>query len=110
MLIVMLLILTTTAMAAVHARHLATALRLEQARIRSEARSRGPMMVLAVACQRIETGSPTTSSVSYQYSQNDGFQTLLYRVTYQSTGSDKWTVTADPDPTAGTLPVLPASF
>ncbi|WP_182870844.1 hypothetical protein [Stieleria mannarensis] len=110
MLVVMLLILTTTAMAAVHARQLASALRIEQARMRSETRSRGPMMVLALACQRIETGNPTTGSVSYQYSHHDGVQTTLYRITYQSVDTDKWNVTAEPDPLAGSLPSLPASF
>ncbi|MCS7466106.1 hypothetical protein NZK35_05385 [Stieleria sp. ICT_E10.1] len=110
MLVVMLLILTTTGMAAVHARQLAASLRIEQARRRSEARSRGPTTALAIACQRIETGNPTDASASFQYSHHDGFQTVLYRISYQAVGPDKWTVTAEPDPAAGTLPPLPASF
>ena len=110
MLVVMMLILTTTAMAAVHARHLAASLRIEQARIRSETRSRGPVMVLAIACQRIETGTPTTSSASFQYTHHDGNQSAMYRITYQSTDTNTWAVTAEPDPLATTLPALPPKF
>lgn len=110
MVVVMVLILTSTAMAAVHARYLTASLRIEQARMKSETRSRGPLTVLAIACQRIETGIPTTGSVSYRYSHNDGIQTVLYRITYQATDTNRWTVTADPDPTATTLPMLPQTF
>lgn len=110
MVVVMMLILTATAMAAVQMRHLDSALRIEQARQRSETRSRGPVTVLAIACARLEAANPPTSSVSYQYLHNDGIQSLLYRVTFQESTADRWTVTADPDPTATSLPTLPDSF
>lgn len=110
MLIVMMLILTTTALAAVHTRYLNSALRIEQARLRSEQRAGGPVAVLAVACARLESGDPPSSPIEYQYSHNDGIQTLLYRIQYEETATDRWTVTADIDATATALSVLPASF
>lgn len=110
MLVVMILILTTTAMAAVHSRHLNSALRIEQARQRSEDRSRGPVMVLAIACARLESGDPPSNDISYQYLHTDGTQSLLYRITYQNVGTDRWSITADPDSTATSLPDLPSKF
>ena len=49
-----------TAMVAVHTRQLNTALRIEQARVRSELHNKGPKMVLAIACDRLETGEPSS--------------------------------------------------
>ena len=106
MLIVMMLILTTTALAAVHTRHLNAALRVEQARIRSEQRARGPITVLAIACQRLETGDPISGS-SYRYTHSDGVD---YRVTFTEVTTESWQVTADPDPSAVALTALPDSF
>lgn len=106
MLIVMMLILTTTALAAVHTRHLNSALRVEQARVRSETRARGALTVLAIACQRLETGDPTSGD-SYRYTHSDG---LDYRITYDEVASDRWQVTADPDANATALLMLPDSF
>lgn len=110
MVVVMMLILTATAMAAVQMRHLSSALRIEQARMRSEARVQGPVMVLAIACARLEAGNPPASNATYQYTHHDGIQSTLYRVAYVEVAQDRWTVTADPDPTAGTLPALPDEF
>lgn len=106
MLIVMMLILTTTALAAVHTRHLNAALRIEQARMRSETRARGPITVLAIACQRLETGDPP-AGMDFRHLHSDGLQ---YRVTYNELTSARWEVTADPDPGASSLPTLPDSF
>ncbi|MEL6105936.1 MAG: hypothetical protein AAFU85_07865 [Planctomycetota bacterium] len=106
MLIVMMLILTTTALAAVHTRHLNSALRVEQARLRSESRARGPVTVLAIACQRLETGDPVSGD-SFRYTHTDG---LEYRVTYTEVSSNRWQVTADPDSGATALVMLPDSF
>lgn len=108
--VVMMLILTTTAIAAVQMRQLNSALRIEQARQRSEAHCRGPVMVLAIACARLEAANPPSASASYQYTHHDGYQSRLYRVTYQEVLTDRWTVTVDPDETAATLPLLPNKF
>ncbi|TWU08184.1 hypothetical protein [Stieleria varia] len=108
MLIVMMLILTTTAFAAVHQRHLASALRIEQARMLSEDRIAGPVAVMAVACERLESGQPPSPS-AYQYTQTVRGTAVLYRIDYQLNGS-RWTVSANPDPSATGLAVLPASF
>lgn len=110
MLIVMMLILTTSAMAAVHARHLNSALRIEQARIRSEAFNEGPVTVLAVACQRLETGDPPSATADYRYSHSVDGVIVLYRVQYANIGPDRWSVTAEPDSTASSLTLLPSSF
>ncbi len=110
MVVVMLLILTTTAMAAVQMRYLNSALRIEQARQRSEAESRGPRLVLAIACARLEAGDPPSSGVSYQYTNAEASGSVVYRVSFQETSSDRWTITANPDPTAITLPTLPMQF
>tara|TARA_R110002049_G_scaffold4601_5_gene32091 strand:- start:134197 stop:134568 length:372 start_codon:yes stop_codon:yes gene_type:complete len=108
LLIVMIVVMTTTALAAAHQRHLNTKLRLEQARVRSEIISRGPRKVLAKAVDLLETGD-APAPVDYQYSHTSGSLTRLYRVSYRSAGNT-WTVTAEPDPTAGTLADLPTSF
>lgn len=110
MLIVMMLILTTSAMAAVHARHLNSALRIEQARIRSETFNQGPVMVLAAACQRLETGDPPSAKVEYGYSHSIDGASVLYRIRYTDVGDDRWQITAEPDPSASSFPLLPSSF
>jgi hypothetical protein len=101
-------ILTTTALAAVHQRHLSAALRVEQARVQSEAFSQGPLAVLASAIDRLKTGDPPTP-VDYSYSHTVGTTTTVYRVSYSVSGT-QWTVTALPDPAASFLPALPTSF
>ena len=58
MLIVMIVIMTTTALAAVHQRHLNTALRVEQARVPARTYVNGPLSVLAIAIDRFDTGDP----------------------------------------------------
>ena len=108
LLIVMVLIMTTTAFAAAHQRYLNSALRIEQARVRSETIAQGPKAVLALAIDRLESGNPP-APVDYSCSHTVNGVTRLYRVSYRFAGST-WTVTADPDPTAGLLTALPASF
>ena len=108
LLIVLALILTTTALAAVHQRQLSAALRVEQARMASEAFAEGPLAVLATAIDRLKTGDPP-APVDYSYSHSVGATTTLFRISYTVSGT-QWTVTALPDTTAGLLPNLPASF
>ena len=108
MLIVMIVIMTTTALAAVHQRHLNAALRVEQARVASEDYVNGPVSVLAIAIDRLNTGD-APAPVDYSYSHTVGTTTTLYRISYVRAGLN-WTVTAEPDPTVGGLPALPASF
>ena len=108
MLLVMMIILTSSAFVALHQRNLNAALRVEQARIRSEVYQAGPVSVLAVACQRLEVSEPSPP-VSYQYSHTESSGTVLYRIDYSLNGT-QWTVTAKPDATATTLPVLPGKF
>ena len=108
LLIVMIVIMTTTALAAAHQRYLNSALRIEQARVRSEAIARGPRTVLALAVDRLESGD-APAPVDYSYSHTVAGQTTLYRVSYSVAGTT-WTVTAEPDPTAGLLATLPTSF
>ena len=108
MLIVMIVIMTTTALAAVHQRHLNTALRVEQARTASEDYANGPLSVLAIAIDRLNTGD-VPAPVAFSYSHTVAGTTTLYRVSYTRAGTN-WTVTAEPDPTASALPLLPASF
>lgn len=108
LLIVLVVILTTTALAAVHQRQLSAALRVEQARMQSEAFSQGPLAVLATAIDRLKTGDPPTP-VAYSYTHLVGTTTTVYRVSYSVAGT-QWTVTALPDATAGILPALPVSF
>ncbi len=107
LLIVLIVILTTTGLAAVHQRQLSAALRVEQARIQSEMHARGPLKVLAVAIDLLKTGDPTLPSYSYPHTVDA--TTTLYRVNYSVSGT-QWTVTAEPDASAGSLPLLPASF
>ena len=108
MLIVMIVIMTMTALAAVHQRQLNAALRIEQARVASEDRVYGSRTVLAIAIDRLRTGN-APAPVSYSYSHTVGGTTTLYRVTYARAGLN-WTVTAEPDASAGFLTPLPASF
>ena len=108
LLIVLTLILTTTALAAVHQRQLSAALRVEQARMASEAFAEGPLAVLATAIDRLKTGDPP-APVDYSYSHTVGATTTLFRISYAVSGT-QWTVTALPDTTAGLLPALPTSF
>ncbi len=108
LLIVIIVILTTTGLAAVHQKHLTAALRVEQARMESEAHAQGPLTVLAIAIDLLKTGDPA-APVDYSYSHSVGITTTLYRVSYSVAGT-RWTVTAEPDATAGLLTNLPASF
>ncbi len=110
MIVVMMLILTSTAMAAVQMRHMNTALRIEQARVRSESRTQGPVTVLAIACSRLETGDPPGNDVSFRYNHDDGFQTSDYRLRYRQIAPGRWSVSADPDPSSSTLMLLPDRF
>jgi hypothetical protein len=108
MLFVMIVIMTMTALAAVHQRHLNAALRIEQARINSENGVHGPRTVLAVAIDRLKTGD-APAPVVYSYSHTVASTTALYRISYTRSGT-RWTVTAEPDPAVGALPALPTSF
>ena len=108
MLIVLIVILTTTGLAAVHQRHLSTALRVEQARVQSEAHAQGPLTVLAVAIDLLKTGDPP-APVDYSYLHTVGTTTTLYRISYSVSGT-QWTVTAEPIASVGTLTTLPGSF
>ncbi len=108
LLIVLIVILTTTGLAAVHQRQLTAALRVEQARIESETYKDGPLTVLAVAVDRLKTGDPP-APVAYSYGHVVGTTKILFRIRYELAGN-QWTVTAEPDPGAGFLPPLPSSF
>jgi hypothetical protein len=108
MLLVMVIILSSSAFLAVHQRHLSSALRLEQARVQSEIARQGPVSVLAIACQRLETGDPPSPS-QYRYEHTVDTVTTLYRVSYSQAGI-QWTVTATPDPSSSSLSLLPTTF
>jgi hypothetical protein len=109
--IVTMLILTMSGLAAVHQRNLNSALRVEQARMESEAYRLGPMTVLAHAIDLLKAGD-APAPVSYSYSHTVGSTTTLYRVSYALSGKDKnnWNVTVDPDPSAAWLADLPDIF
>ena len=109
LLLVMVIILTSSAFLAVHQRQLNTSLRIEQARIQSEDLRRGPVSVLAVACALLDNGRPPSDFEEYRYNHIVAGTATLYRVTYQYTGT-RWTITAEPDATAGALLELPPSF
>lgn len=108
MLIVLIVILTTTAFAAVHQRQLSAALRVEQARMESEAFAQGPLAVLATAIDRLKTGDPP-APVEYSFTHTAGGTSTVYRVSYAVAGN-QWAVTALPDSTASLLPTLPSNF
>jgi hypothetical protein len=109
--IVTMLILTMSGMGAVHQRNLNAALRIEQARMESEDYRQGPLTVLAHAIDLLKAGD-APAPVSYSYSHTVGTTTTLYRVSYavSGAGDEKWNVTADPDPSAGSLADLPDIF
>lgn len=111
LLIVMMLIMTMTGLAAVHQRNLNTALRIEQARMQSESRVHGPLSVLAHAIDLLKTGD-APAPIDYSFSHTYESTTTLYRVSYDVSGKgdNKWQVTANPDPSAIGLPALPDSF
>lgn len=104
LLIVMIVILTTSALAAVYQRHLSTALRIEAKRIESEQHATGPITVLGLAIKAMNDGDPP-APIEYSYSHDS----ILYRISYVQSGTG-WVVTANPDETATALPSLPASF
>ena len=108
MLIVMIVILTSTAFAAVHQRQLGAALRIEQARVLSEEFNLGPVSVLGIAIDLLDTGD-APAPISYSYDHTVGGVTTTYRVSYARSGN-QWTVTADPDASGAVLPTLPTSF
>lgn len=108
MLLVMVVILTSSAFVAVHQRHLNAALRLEQSRVLSEDYRRGPVTVLSVACQRLETGNPP-APISYFYNHTIDTVTTMYRVSYSQSGA-QWTIIAEPDTNAGIYDELPTTF
>ncbi|PNY35702.1 hypothetical protein C2E31_16575 [Rhodopirellula baltica] len=107
---VMILILTSSALAAVHSRYLTTALQIEQARIKREAFVHGPVSVLAIACQRLETGDPPATSFDFRFDADIDNSNRIYRVTYQRLNASQWTVSAREDADALSLPPLPKSF
>ena len=108
MLIVLIVVLSTSALAATQMRYLDSATRIERARINAEDYSNGPLTVLAVAINRVQSGDPPNPA-AFRYSHNVGTATTLYRIDY-SRVRDDWTVTATPDPNAGSLAQLPGSF
>jgi hypothetical protein len=108
MLIVMMVILTSMLFGVVHQRHLIAALQIEQARMDSEAYVYGPLSVLAIAVDRLEKSKPP-APIDYRYSHTVDGDTTLYRIRYARAGN-QWTVTAEPDRSAGGLPTLPASL
>lgn len=111
MVLVMITIMATTALAAVHQRSLTAAIRLEQAQIESERRRLGPTTALAIAVERLHTGDPIDTDGTVEYHLNHTFDgvTTMYRVTYARIGST-WNVTADPDPSAADLDPLPSNL
>lgn len=111
LLIVMMLIVTMTGLAAVHQRNLNAALRVEQARMESEAHHLGPLWVIAHAIDLLKTGD-APAPIQYRYSHTFGGSTTMYRISYDVSGKgdDTWHVTANPDPTAGALAELPGNF
>ncbi|QDT13319.1 hypothetical protein [Planctomycetes bacterium K23_9] len=108
MILVMVIILSSSAFVAVHQRNLSAALRIEQARILSEEHRRGPVSVLAVACSRMETGDPP-APIQYRYEHIVNGVPTLYRISYSNVATE-WTVNAVPDAGAVGLTELPASF
>ena len=108
MLIVLALVLSSTALATIQMRHLDSALRIERARIEAEEYSAGSLSVLAIAIERLQTGAPP-SPVNYGFSNTVASVATWYQISYIKT-ADRWTVTATPDPTANALVILPASF
>ena len=100
-----------TVASAVQMRELSSAIRIEQARIRQGEISSGPRTVLAMAVERLHTGSAAADGTSVAFHFNhvvDGVATL-YRITYVRKDTT-WSVSVDPDPLATGLPVLPAQF
>ena len=108
MLIVIAIVLSSTALATIQMRHLDSALRIERARMDAQAYSAGSLSVVAIAIERLETGDPSTF-FDYGYSHTVGGNQNWYRIDYDNT-VDQWTVNATPDPTAAKLWRLPSSF
>jgi hypothetical protein len=108
MLIVLAVVLSSTALATIQMRHLDSALRIERARMEAEEYSSGSLSVLAIAIERLQTGDPPTP-VNYGYFHTVAGVSTWYQISYASV-TDQWTVTATPDSNANLLPVLPASF
>lgn len=111
MVLVMITIMATAAMAAVHQRSLTAAIRLEQARMESERVNLAPRAALAVAVEALHTGDPFDGDGTAEYRLDHTFNgvTTMHRVTYFRVGTT-WSVTADPDPSAGSLAMLPANL
>lgn len=108
MLIVLALVLSSTALATIQMRHLDSALRIERARIEAEEYSAGSLSVLALAIEHLQTGDPPVP-VNYGYFHTVAGVSNGYQISYAKL-NDQWTVTATPDLTANLLVVLPASF
>ncbi|KAA1262191.1 hypothetical protein LF1_47530 [Rubripirellula obstinata] len=108
MLIVLAIVLSSTALATIQMRHLDSALRIERARIEAEEYSAGSLSVLALAIDRLQTGDPPTP-FNYGHLHTTAGASTWYRISYAKV-IDQWTVTATPDVDASALLLLPASF
>ena len=94
MLIVLAVVLSSTALATIQMRYLDSALRIERARMESEEYSSGSLSVLAIAIERLQTGDPPMP-VDYGYEHTVSGISSWYQVTYTSTAG-QWTITAEP--------------
>ncbi|MEM9588091.1 MAG: hypothetical protein AAGA03_12490 [Planctomycetota bacterium] len=108
LLIVIVVLMASTALAAIHQRHLSSGLRIEQARIQSERERLGHLTALGIAIDRLETGRPSPGS-RYGYEHQLDGESIWYAIQYDLTGTD-WSVTATADPNASSEAILPASF
>ena len=108
MLIVLAIVLSSTALATIQMRHLDSALRIERKRMEAQEYSAGSLSVLAIAIERLQTGDPPTP-IDYGYLHTVAGTSTWYRIRYAN-ATDQWAVNATPDPSAEKLAILPASF
>ncbi len=106
-LVFLLLMLT---MLAVSQRHLASVLRIEQARTLAESRDEGRMRVMARALELLETGKPPSDpyACAATVETSQGFES--FTATFANEIDDIWIVRVEPTAPGDFPPAMPPSF
>jgi len=91
-------------------RHLASVLRVEQSRVQAEHRDEGLMHALAQAMQLLETGRPPSSPYVCSTIVTTSLGAESFRVIFNRSSPDHWTVRVTPTPTGQNPPPMPTTF
>lgn len=110
MVTVMIFLAVSLVLVSISQRRLAAVLRVERARTHVELRDEGSVHALAQALELLETGPPPSDPYECATDIDTSLGTRSYKVTYNSDGTNQWTVLAAPTPDGQNPPSMPVTF